>query len=106
MARAAEPLVPRLLALLRDVEESQAPEAEVEWLATRYLSEGVIPEKFADDARHVAHATLVKAEILVSLNMKHIANEWVERKINSINLREGYAILKIRTPEEVVVYED
>jgi hypothetical protein len=32
--------------------------------------------------------------------------EWAERRIGAVNLREGYQVLRIRTPEEVLSYED
>lgn len=46
------------------------------------------------------------ARLAVSLNLAHIANEWAGRRINAVGLREGYPLLSIRTPEEVVRYED
>jgi hypothetical protein len=103
---APEPLATRLIELLADVAELELDDDEVEQLAGAYIAEGIVPKKFADDARHVACATIGRAEVLVSLNLKHIANEWSERRINSINLREGYSLLSIRTPEEVIKYED
>jgi hypothetical protein len=54
----------------------------------------------------VAYATVCKADILVSLNLRHLANEWTERKVGAVNLREGYQVLRVRTPEEVLRYED
>jgi hypothetical protein len=103
--RAATPLRARLLSLLEHVELLETERASVERLASQYLAEAAIPPHFADDARHVAYATIARCDVLISLNLKHIASEWIERKINSINLREGYPLLSIRTPEEVIVYE-
>jgi predicted nucleic acid-binding protein len=104
--KAAEPLRSRLLVLLDDVRILPADDDEVERLAEVYLREGVMPAKSADDARHVAYATVCKADILVSLNLRHLANEWTERKVGAVNLREGYQVLRVRTPEEVLRYED
>lgn len=59
-----------------------------------------------DDARHAAYATLLGADVLVSLNLQHLASEWAERKLNGVNLLLGYPALSIRTPEEVVYRED
>ena len=105
-SQAAEPLRSRLMALLDDIRMLPADDDEVERLAGVYVREQVIPEKYADDARHVAYATVCKADILVSLNLRHLVNEWAERKITATNLREGYRELRIRTPEEVLSYED
>lgn len=44
--------------------------------------------------------------MLVSLNLRHLANEWAERRIAAVNLREGLQAIRIRTPEEVLAYED
>jgi len=37
--------------------------------------------------------------VIVSLNLKHLASEWTARRLNAVNLREGYPLLSIRTPE-------
>ncbi|MEW6041361.1 MAG: PIN domain protein, partial [Elusimicrobiota bacterium] len=57
-----------------------------------------------NDARHVAYATCLRVDILVTFNLEHMANEWSARKFNSVNLKEGYSTLTIRTPEEVIHY--
>jgi hypothetical protein len=79
---------------------------EIDALTEAYLRDDDIPLDFAEDAVHVAYATLGRADVLVSLNLRHLANEWAERRIAAVNLREGYQALSIRTPEEVLTYED
>jgi predicted nucleic acid-binding protein len=103
---AAEPLRSKLLALLDDVRILPADDDEVERLAEVYLRDGIVPANFADDARHVAYATVCRAGVLVSLNLRHLVNEWTERKVALVNQREKYGVLHIRTPEEVLRYED
>jgi len=66
----------------------------------------VIRTAFADDARHAAFASIAGADVLVSMNLRHLANEWTERKLNAVNLRERYRLIGVRTPEEVLSYED
>jgi len=44
--------------------------------------------------------------VLVSLNLRHMANEREERRIGQVNLREGCGLQRVKTPEEVLVYED
>jgi predicted nucleic acid-binding protein len=102
---AAEPLRSRLLELLDDVRILPADDEEVERLAQVYLRDGIVPKNFVDDARHVAYATVCNAGVLGSLNLRHLANEWTERKVATVNRREGYDALHIRTPEEVLRYE-
>jgi hypothetical protein len=47
-------------------------------------------------------ATVIGVDVLVSLNFKHIVNLDKIKLFNSVNLREGYSILEIRTPRDVV----
>ncbi|MCX6842549.1 MAG: hypothetical protein NTX53_09750 [candidate division WOR-3 bacterium] len=106
LRRAHEPLRTKLLAAVGVVGQLRADKQEVEHLAAAYIRNNVIPQAFADDAGHVAYATIGKADLLVSLNLRHLANEWAERKIGAVNLQEGYQLLRIRTPEEVLAYEE
>ena len=75
-------------------------------LADKYITEKVVGETHIDDCRHIATATINKVEYLVSWNFKHIVNVFRIRGYNSINLRHGYAQLDIRSPKEIVNYED
>lgn len=58
------------------------------------------------DAQHIATATISRVDVLVSWNFKHIVNLEKIHGYNSVNLRLGYPILEIRTPIEVIDYED
>ena len=106
LAEAAEPVKGRLLGLLEGIPAIRAEEAEVRRMAELYLRERVVPPGEDLDARHAAYATVGRADVIVSLNLRHLANEWAERRLNSVNLREGYPLVSIRTPEQVVLYED
>jgi len=106
LTAAAEPLRTKVLALLAGVAPLRADEAEVTRMADVYVKEGVIPPAEGLDARHAAYATVGRAEVIVSLNLRHLANEWTARRLNAVNLREGYPLVSIRTPEQVVLYED
>ena len=104
--QAATDLRDQLVGLLTDVRLLDIADSDIEQLAGLYVKEGVIPEDYDDDARHAAYATLSESEVLVTLNLKHLANEWAARRLNAINMREGLRLLSIRTPEEVVKYEE
>ncbi|MBI5214325.1 MAG: type II toxin-antitoxin system VapC family toxin [Ignavibacteriae bacterium] len=78
---------------------------EASRLALQYIGDGIVTEKYSDDALHIALATIHKVDILVSWNFKHIVNFQKIRAFNSVNLREGYGILEIRTPKEVIENE-
>ena len=75
-------------------------------LAEKYLEEKVVGKTSADDCRHIATATINRVDYLVSWNFKHIVNVFRIRGYNSINIRFGYPQLDIRSPKEIVNYED
>ena len=80
--------------------------AEIIELATKYIEEKVVGKTSFDDCLHIATATLNKADILVSWNFKHIVNVYRIRGYNSINLRMNYLSLEIRSPKEIIEYEN
>ena len=95
-----------LLTLAALAQTLEPDDAEVGRLAAQYVSDRIIPATYAADALHAASAAVSGCELLVTLNLKHLANEWAERLLNSVNLREGYLPIRIRMPEEVLHYED
>ena len=106
LAKSAGARRDELLALAARVETLDSADDEVEHLAGLYVAGGIIPAAYAADALHAASATICRCEVLVTLNLKHLANEWAERMVNSVNLREGYPQIRIRTPEVVLHYEE
>jgi hypothetical protein len=66
------------------------------------MDEKIINEKYRSDALHIAVATVSGVDVLVSWNFKHIVNLNRIKLFNSINLKEGYNLLEIRTPLEVI----
>lgn len=79
---------------------------EILVLASKYISEKVVGPTSFDDCIHIATATINKADILVSWNFKHIVNVYRIRGYNSINIRSNYPSLEIRSPKEILEYED
>jgi len=77
---------------------------EARELARRYIAEGVIGPGKIVDAQHIAMATISHVDVLVSWNFKHIVNLQRIHGYNSVNLRHGYPLLEIRTPQEVTRY--
>lgn len=75
-------------------------------LAQHYIASGVIGEAKRVDAQHIAIATVNRADVLVSWNFKDIVNLQRIHGYNSVNLRHGYPALEVRTPREVVRYEE
>ncbi|MGQ9651045.1 MAG: hypothetical protein ACUVXJ_13125 [Phycisphaerae bacterium] len=71
-------------------------------LRDAYLAAKVVGAAQTGDAHHVALATVVRADLIVSWNFKHIVHYDKIRLFNAVNLREGYPPIDIRTPWEVV----
>ena len=79
---------------------------EIIELATKYIEEKVVGKTSFDDCIHIATATLNKVDMLVSWNFKHIVNIYRIRGYNSINIKMNYSSLEIRSPKEILEYED
>ena len=75
-------------------------------LATEYITERVVGQTSYADCLHIALATINRADFLVSWNFKHIVNMERIRGYNSINIKNGYKQLEIRSPREFEKYED
>ncbi len=100
----AAPLaVRRRLASVPEVNIETLPlDAEATELAEAYIATGVITGKMRADAQHIAIATVARVDVLVSWNFKHIVNLQRIHGDNSVNLRQGYPMIEIRTPREVL----
>ena len=80
--------------------------SEADALADRYIEVGAIGLANRIDAGHIALATINHVSALASWNFRHIVNLWRIQAYNSVNLREGYSMLEIRTPRELVMDHD
>ena len=58
------------------------------------------------DLRHLAVATVGGVDAVVSWNFRDIVNIRTRRAVHAINLRLGYALIEIVSPEEVIEYEE
>jgi hypothetical protein len=77
-------------------------DGEVEELAEHYIKERVITRKFREDALHIAIAVINRVHVLVSWNFKHIVNLDRIRKYNAVNFINGYSMLEIRNPRDIL----
>lgn len=75
-------------------------------LATEYIKEKVVGQTSADDCIHIATATINKVDLLISWNFKHIVNIQRIRGYNSVNIKNGYSELEIRSPKDLINYEE
>ena len=74
-------------------------------LAEKYMEHKIVSKHYYSDALHIAVATVNCIDVLVSWNFKHIVNLNKIKQFNSVNIKEGYSILEIRTPREVIENE-
>jgi len=100
----------RVMKLIQSV-----PKANVEYfeltddaimLANSYISENVVGKTSRNDCLHIAIATISNVDILVSWNFKHIVNINRIRGYNAINMLNGYPSVEIRSPLEILSYEE
>jgi hypothetical protein len=75
-------------------------------LADKYIAAKVVGKTSRADCQHIAMATVVHADVLVSWNFKHIVNLDKIRGYNAINYLSGYNMIEIRTPKEIINYEN
>lgn len=79
---------------------------EAKMLAEAYLAHGIAGPGSLADALHVALATAARVDVLVSWNFRHIVNLGRIRLFNAVNLEEGYGLIEIRAPKEVLDDQD
>lgn len=75
-------------------------------LAEQYINENVVGNSSRADCYHIAIATILKTDLLVSWNFKHIVNIEKIHGYNAINLLHNYPIIEIRNPREAFDYEN
>jgi hypothetical protein len=75
-------------------------------LAKKYIEDGVVGATSYADCLHIALATIHNVNILISWNFKHFVNVIRIVGYNSVNLSEGYKQIDIRSPRELLTYEN
>lgn len=73
-------------------------------LVNEYMKKRIIPQRYRDDARHIAVAVINNMDIIVTWNCRHMANVENKRIINAVNMLLGYKQIDIVTPLEVIGY--
>ena len=89
-------------ALIRYRPELLAEQPDILLLSERYCKEGIIPEKYRNDAIHIAYVSFYELDAIISWNLRHIVKMRTRRLVNYINLLEGYRSIEMVTPEEVI----
>ena len=75
---------------------------QAEILAEKYISEGIIPVRYRDDALHIAIATVNNLDVIVSWNFEHMVKTKTRREVQGVNTLMGYRFIDIATPTEVI----
>ena len=75
-------------------------------LRDEYLRAKILGPASEVDATHVALATVVRADAIVSWNFRHIVHLDKMRRFNQVNLAKGYGPLTIVSPNEVRFDDD
>ena len=90
-----------------DIEWQRVVEtAEAISLAHAYINAGILGAKWLDDCRHVAVATINAADMIISWNFRHIVHYDKIRAFNEVNISKGYQSMEIRSPSEVISYDE
>jgi hypothetical protein len=74
-------------------------------LLAAYEAHRILGPRFRSDILHIALATVVDVDMLVSWNFKHIVRFDKIRLFHAVNLGQGYKPLPIHSPREVTTYE-
>ena len=74
---------------------------EAQQLAEIYVQEKLFPQKFMDDALHLALATTAGLDVIVSWNFAHFVKRKTRLLSSLINAREGYKQVDISAPPEL-----
>jgi hypothetical protein len=82
------------------------PDTAADKLADLYVSEGIIPLKYRTDGLHIAIATVNRLDMIVSMNFQHIVKRKTVKMTGAINILNGYQVIEIYSPMEVVENED
>ena len=75
---------------------------DIEELANIYMKEKIIPQKYYNDALHIAIATKYEMDVMVSWNLTHIVKLRTKIKIKEVNSELKLKDLIICTPEEII----
>ena len=69
-------------------------------LATGYVGANIISNNHLNDCKHIAIATIVRADAAVSWNCDDMVNPFRIPKYNEVNAKHGYLKIEILTPDK------
>jgi predicted nucleic acid-binding protein len=102
LAQASDQVRAGILAEMSNIElELTVEDLESRELFKAYQATNVVPPQYRNDLRHVAVASAAHADALVSWNFRHLVNIRTRRAVHAVNVRLGYPLVEIVSPEEV-----
>ena len=100
LERAAEHVRDKMFSAIKDFIVLKISK-EAEELAQIYVKQGIFPEKYFDDALHVALASVSQIGILLSWNFTHLVKLKTRRMVSIVNLAENIMPVEIASPPEL-----
>jgi len=100
LGRANEQIRDKLFSTVKDFVVLKISK-EAEKLAEIYIKQGIFPEKYFDDALHVALASINQIGILLSWNFTHLVKLKTRRMVSIVNLAENIMPVEIASPPEL-----
>ncbi len=74
---------------------------EIRDLARVYIEKGIFPERYVDDALHVAVTSFYEISYLVSWNFEHLVKVKTRKLVNLVNILERLREIEIVSPQEL-----
>lgn len=75
---------------------------EAESLSAAFMATGALPPRAQSDAAHLAIATAVNADYLLTWNCRHLANAQILRRLEREAEKQGWRLPKVCTPPELM----
>jgi hypothetical protein len=91
--------------LLKDIPLLPLPDEGLE-LAQQLVVTGIVPQKAASDALHIAVASVYRIGYLVTWNFKHIANPFIRDRLRLAVASAGFELPVMCSPDELLQNED
>ena len=103
LSRCSEPKKSLLNQYINEIDFENPVETNESWeLLLRYLQYEVLSERNRDDLRHIALATVLACDVIVSWNFKHFVNINTINKVQAVNQLQGYPEIKILPPSMII----
>lgn len=79
---------------------------EIDEIAELYINQFVMPKGYSGDAFHLACASVMKIDYLLTWNCNNLANVNKERHIQVLNTKLGLHVPRICTPLELFIEKE